>query len=46
MLVGQGDGVFGSRVRAEWVDFGPRVADAGLYFSHVSWNWTRPGSPQ
>ena len=42
---GQGDGVFGGLVRDEWIDFGPRVVDAGLYFSRVLWNWTRPKLP-
>ena len=38
-----GDGVFGGKIRSDvWVDFGPRVANAGLRFSHVTWrNSTR-----
>ena len=39
-----GTGVFGGQIRPEWVDFGPSVSRAGLRFSDVSWNWTRPPS--
>merc|ERR1711865_109771 len=33
-----GTGVFGSRIRPEWVDFGAVVNRAGLHFTDVTWN--------
>jgi len=36
-----GDGVFGSAIRAEWIDFGlPTVELGGVHFSRVSWAWS------
>eukprot|EP01043_Picozoa_sp_COSAG02_P054527 COSAG02_NODE_6187_length_3744_cov_2.283402_1_plen_492_part_10 len=32
-----GTGIFGGKIRPEWVDFGPGVNRAGLHFSEVTW---------